>query len=139
MRGVNRQRRNKKTSTRLLITLAGLAGVAVIAIGGGVIAGGSADEGAAVSFRITSPVPGGSTGSPVPFRVELSGATLGLPTDGLDHLHISVDGGQTLAVYESPEPALNLAAGKHTLIAEVAGPDHRPLTAPQSVSFVVRP
>lgn len=110
----------------------------LLAIGGAILTQSSGNQASEASFLITSPASEATVSSPVPWSVRLSGAQLGSPTDGLDHLHIAVDGGQTLAIYESPVPPLKLPPGRHVLMVELAGPDHRSLTATQSVSFVVR-
>lgn len=93
----------------------------------------------AVSFLIASPTAAASVRSPVAINVTLHGATLGRPEDGLDHLHIAVDGGEAIPVYAAPIPPLQLAPGRHTLAVEVAGPDHRPLTSTKTVTFTVLP
>jgi len=93
----------------------------------------------AASFQIESPTAAANIRSPVAIKVALHGATLGKPVDGLDHLHISVDGGEAIPVYAAPIPPLQLAPGRHTLTMDVAGPDHRPLTATKTVTFTVMP
>lgn len=139
MKGANLRGGTKKHHVRLLFLWGGIALLAVVAIGAAIVARSSGSEPSAISFQIASPASDTSVSSPVPLNVVLQGAKLGLPTDGLDHLHIAVDGGQTLAIYETPEPSLTLPPGQHTLIVEVAGPDHQALSAAQSVTFVVRP
>lgn len=111
----------------------------IVAIGGARLAQSSGSQATAASFLITSPASGATVSSPVPWAVKLQSAQIGSPTDGLDHLHISVDGGETLAVYETPVPPLRLSPGRHTVMVELAGPDHRALTTTQSVSFIVKP
>ena len=93
----------------------------------------------APSFQIESPSAGASVDSPVAIQVLLHGATIGRPEDGLDHLHIAVDHGEAIPIYLMPVAPLKLAPGPHTLAVELAGPDHQPLTAPQVVSFTVKP
>lgn len=112
--------------------------VILVAIGGAMLTQSSGNQASEASFLITSPASEATVNSPVTWDVRLQGAQLGSPTDGLDHLHIAVDGGQTLAIYEVPVPPLELPPGQHTLMVELAGPDHRSLTATQSVTFVVR-
>lgn len=111
MKGANLRGGHKKGHAKLLFLWGGPAIVAVAAIVASVLAGNSTGETSAVSFRIASPTSEASVSSPVPLSVVLEGAKLGLPTDGLDHLHIAVDGGQTLAIYETPEPSLTLPPG----------------------------
>lgn len=139
MRGAKGSRNSRKGRVGAGFLWGGITLVAVMAIGAAVFVQNSGNEASAMSFRIASPTSEASVSSPVPLSVVLHGAKIGLPTDGLDHLHIAVDGGQTLAIYETPEPSLTLPPGRHTLLVEVAGPDHQALTAAQSVTFVVRP
>ena len=104
------------------------------------LAAGSANSATpAASFQIESPTATTSVRSPVAVKILVHGATIGSPEDGLDHLHIAVDHGDVLPVYKMPVTPLKLAPGKHTLEVELAGPDHQPLTAPQIVSFTVKP
>lgn len=121
----------------LLIRIA--AGVAILAVVGAVIAtqaGNGSDPAAA--FTINAPTDGATVSSPVTLDVTLqAGSRLGSPSDGLDHLHLSLDGGQPLAEYSSSRLPLQIPPGRHTLTVELAGPDHGPLSAPQSVSFTV--
>ncbi len=142
MKGARSSRSLRRSPSRARLRWGGaiLVGiVAIVAIGGAMLAQGSGNQPSAVSFLITSPASEATVSSPVPLGVKLRGAQLGSPTDGLDHLHIAVDGGQTVAIYESPVPSLRLPPGRHTLMVELAGPDHRALTATQPVTFVVRP
>ncbi|MEO7066457.1 MAG: hypothetical protein ABI114_06085 [Rhodanobacter sp.] len=91
------------------------------------------------SFQIESPTATVSVRSPVAVKIAVHGATIGMPEDGLDHLHIAVDHGDVVPVYSMPVPPMKLAPGPHTLEVDLAGPDHRPLTAPQIVTFTVKP
>ena len=93
----------------------------------------------AASFQIESPTATTSVRSPVALKILLHGASIGRPEDGLDHLHIAVDHGEAVPVYKMPVAALKLAPGQHTLEVELAGPNHQPLSAPQSVTFTVKP
>lgn len=100
---------------------------------------GAANATPAASFQIESPTATTSVRSPVPVKILVNGGTIGSPEDGLDHLHISVDHGEVVPVYKMPVAPLKLAPGQHTLEVELAGPDHQPLTAPQMVTFTVKP
>lgn len=93
----------------------------------------------AASFQIEAPTAAATVRSPVSVKILVRGATIGSPEDGLDHLHIAVDHGEVVPVYKMPLAPLKLAPGQHTLEVDLAGPDHRPLTAPQSVTFTVKP
>ncbi|TAL72242.1 MAG: hypothetical protein EPN56_02975 [Rhodanobacter sp.] len=90
------------------------------------------------SFAITAPAAGATVSSPVAIVVAVQNAKIGKPTDGLDHLHVSVDGGPAMAVYQPGPVDLSLPAGKHTVEVELAGPTHAALLPPKSVTFTVR-
>ncbi|MGB3424242.1 MAG: hypothetical protein WBF84_11695 [Castellaniella sp.] len=90
------------------------------------------------AFAIQSPVQGAIVNSPVILQVEVQGAKIGQPIEGLDHLHLSVDGGSEIAIYRNGLLRLPLTPGKHTLFVELAGPTHEGLLPPESVTFTVR-
>ena len=71
-------------------------------------------------------------------RIAVAGAKIGQPSDGLDHLHVKVDDGQLQAIYYPSAPTVLLSSGQHTIVVDLAGPDHRSLTPPQFVTFLVR-
>jgi len=115
------------------------AGGAILAIVGAAIAiqaGGGADD-PGVAFTINAPTDGATVSSPVTLDVALHGSQLGSPGDGLDHLHLSLDGGQPIAEYSSSRLPLQIPSGRHTLTVELAGPDHAPLLPDRSVTFTV--
>lgn len=105
---------------------------------GGVALSGAAVAAELPTFAITAPAAGAVVGSPVSVVVDVKGARIGKPTDGLDHLHISVDGGPVIAVYKNGPISLPMPAGKHTVAVELAGPTHQPLEPPKSVAFSVK-
>lgn len=114
------------------------AGVTTLAVAGALIAvraGSGSDPGA--TLTINAPRDGATVTSPVTLDVALHGAKLGAPGDGLDHLHLSLDGGQPIADYDSSRLPLQITPGRHTLTIELAGPDHAPLLPQQSVTFTV--
>ncbi|MBB6085492.1 hypothetical protein [Castellaniella defragrans] len=90
------------------------------------------------SFVIQSPAQGAVVNSPVILQIDVQGATIGQPIEGLDHLHLSVDGGSEVAIYRNGLLRLPLAPGKHTIFVELAGPTHEGLLPPKSVAFTVR-
>ena len=92
----------------------------------------------APSFTITAPAADATVTSPVSVVVEVQGAQIGRPADGLDHLHISVDGGPTRSIYQNEPQVLTLEPGQHTVSMELAGPNHKPLLPPKSVTFTVK-
>ncbi|MEO6976260.1 MAG: hypothetical protein ABI144_10385 [Gallionella sp.] len=102
------------------------------------VAGSQAQAATAPSFSIVSPQAGTTVASPVTLEIGVQGAQIGRPVDGLDHLHISVDGGPELALYQNRRVAVPLPAGRHTLQVELAGPTHQALLPPKSVTFTVR-
>lgn len=117
----------------------GIAVVAAFALGGAVLNGAFRQAAPGTSFSIASPAAGSTMSGPFDLKVTLAGTTLGTPSDGLDHLHVSLDGGQPLALYDKPELTLPpLSAGDHTIVVELAGPSHQAILPAQSVSFVVR-
>ncbi len=89
-------------------------------------------------FAILSPAQGAVINSPAILQIEVKDARIGQPIEGLDHLHLSVDGGSEIAVYQNGLMRLPLDPGKHTLLVELAGPTHEGLLPPKSVSFTVR-
>lgn len=91
-----------------------------------------------VSFAIASPANGASVTSPVTLDISVNGAQIGYPYTGKDHLHVSIDGGPTEAVYKNRPLTLNLAPGHHTVGVELAGPNHAALMLPKYVQFTVR-
>lgn len=113
-------------------------GAAMLAIGGAVIAlrAGSGGD-TSVTFTINAPTDGAIVTSPVTLDVALRGARLGSPTDGRDHLHLSLDGSLPIAEYISRRLPLQIPAGQHTLTIELAGPDHAPLLPERTVTFTV--
>ena len=113
-------------------------GAAMLAVGGVLIAlrdGGGSDTG--VTFTINAPTDGASVTSPVTLDLALRGARLGSPTEGRDHLHLSLDGGPPIAEYTSTRLPLQIPSGHHTLTIELAGPDHTPLLPERTVTFTV--
>lgn len=89
-------------------------------------------------FAIVSPAAGAVVHDPVTLVVKVDGAEIGKPIDGLDHLHVSIDGGPVMAVYKNQPMKFNLSDGRHTIAVELAGPTHRPLLPPKSVDFSVK-
>ena len=128
-------RKSPVSALACLISAAALA----LAISTPALAKDSSTATPAASFRIESPTATASVRSPVAVKILVHGATIGSPEDGLDHLHIAVDHGDVVPVYKMPLTPLKLAPGKHVLEVELAGPDHQPLTAPQTVTFTVTP
>ena len=92
----------------------------------------------AASFVIASPMAGTTVSSPVQLRIAVTGAKIGHPSDGLDHLHVEVDDGEVQAIYDRSTLTVPLSRGQHTIIVDLAGPDHQSLTPPQLVTFFVR-
>ena len=130
-----------QSKTKLVRTLACLGSAIALAlvIGAPALAKDAGSATPAPSFQIESPTSAASVASPVSVAILVHDASIGRPEDGLDHLHISVDHGDAVPVYKMPVAPLKLAPGQHTLEVELAGPDHQPLTAPQVVTFTVKP
>lgn len=91
----------------------------------------------AVNFEIAAPVAGSVVSNPVQLDVTLTQAEIGLPSMGLDHLHVAVDGGKEQAIYQPGVITLQLPPGEHTLSVELAGPNHRALLPAKQVTFTV--
>ena len=130
---------HSKTKLTRTLTCLGSAIAFALVVATPVLAKDAASATPAPSFQIQSPTAATSVRSPVPVKILVHGATIGSPEDGLDHLHIAVDHGDVVPVYKMPVAPLQLAPGQHTLEVELAGPDHQPLTAPQTVTFTVKP
>ncbi len=90
------------------------------------------------SFTIVSPTDGAAVTSPVSIVVDVQGGKIGKPTDGLDHLHVGVDGGQKRSIYVPGPVELELAPGAHTVQVELAGPNHRAYGPEKSISITVK-
>mgnify|MGYP003382662160 FL=1 len=84
----------------------------------------------AASFAIASPISGSTVDSPMQLRIAVAGAKIGKPRDGLDNLHVKVDDGEVQAIYYPSAPTVLLSTGQHTIIVDLAGPDHQSLTPP---------
>lgn len=98
----------------------------------------AADVPTPASFTIISPARGATVGSPVQLAVAVKGSALGSPTAGLDHLHVSIDGGPALALYKNHALSVPLKPGKHVIGVDLAGPTHEPMLPAQYVAFTVR-
>lgn len=90
------------------------------------------------SFEIVSPQAGSTVSSPVQLKVAVSGAKIGKPTSGNDHLHVKVDDGKPTPVYNSDPMTLSLKPGQHTISVELAEPTHQPIGSWKTVKFTVR-
>lgn len=97
----------------------------------------AAEQGRSVAFDIVAPAEGATVKRPVQLELSLSGAEVGRPADGLDHVHVAVDGGRARSIYQPGPIPLDLAPGKHTVMVEIAGPNHRALLPAKHVSFTV--
>lgn len=101
-------------------------------------AAGAAMAAEAPTFTIVSPTDGATVSSPVSVMVEVKGGTIGRPADGLDHLHIAIDGGQETPIYQPGPIILTLDPGEHSLSMDIAGPTHRPYGPPTQIHFTVQ-
>ena len=131
--------RDKASSGRRTPIRVGAAAALLIGVGAAVVLLPRDHTPARVSFSVVAPAEGAVVGSPVRLDVALRGATIGTPTSGRDHLHIWVDGAGPVADYTGSDTTLPLPPGPHTLIVQLAGPDHAPLLPDASVRFAVRP
>lgn len=90
------------------------------------------------TFEIVSPKADSTVTDPVKLDIAVQGVAIGTPSTGDDHLHVSIDGGPTQAVYHNRVFDLKLPPGKHTIGVELAYPTHAPVMAPKFVTFTVR-
>lgn|SRR5690625_3934464 len=88
-------------------------------------------------FEIMFPEEGATVSSPVALEVSVSGADIGRPSAGLNHIHVAVDDGKARSIYETGPISLDLEPGEHTVMVEIAGPNHRALLPPKHVTFTV--
>jgi len=116
-------RRRSSPGRRVAIRL----GVAVVLVAAAIIGvqavRGSQNPAVDVAVAIDSPAAGATVTNPVRFAFTVTGATLGAPEKGLDHLHLSLDGGPELGLYEDTVTS-PLPAGRHTLTVELADAAH---------------
>ena len=130
---------NSRTKLARILTCLGSAVAFALVVATPALAKDAGSATPAPSFQIESPTAAASVRSPVAVKILVHGATIGSPEDGLDHLHIAVDHGDVVPVYKMPVAPLKLAPGQHTLEVQLAGPDHQPITPPQTVTFTVKP
>lgn len=128
--------RKRSRRNRLLLRVAGIVAAAAV-IGGVVLLRAGHQAAAATGFQIVSPAAGATVSSPVQVRVALRGARLGTPSTGLDHLHVSIDGGEPVALYQMPELSVPLAPGPHVIAVQLADASHEGILPVQTVSFRV--
>lgn len=103
------------------------------------LAAGLAMAQALPGFTITAPADGATVQNPVVLEVALQNSVIGRPIDGLDHLHISIDGGPEVAIYRGgPVTLPPLSRGSHTIAVELAGPSHRPLLPRKHITVTVQ-
>lgn len=114
------------------------AAVAAAVVAGVTIASSRRAAPAGASVSIVAPASGQVVRGPVPLSFDVNGMTLGSETSGADHLHLSVDGGPTRALYDT-QASMPLPAGQHTVAVELAGPDHQPVAGPAQTTFTVGP
>lgn len=89
-------------------------------------------------FSIVAPADGATVQNPVVLEVALQNSVIGRPIDGLDHLHISIDGGPEVAIYRGGPISLPpLSRGSHRIEVELAGPSHRALLPRKHIDITV--
>lgn len=89
------------------------------------------------TFTIVSPQAGSTVTDPVKLDIAVTGAEIGMPSSGNDHLHVKIDGGEVQAVYKNRVLSLQLPPGKHTIGVDLAYPTHEPVAPWKFVSFTV--
>ncbi|TAM78180.1 hypothetical protein EPN44_01435 [bacterium] len=130
--GVRKQHRRWATMFRIGAALLLAAGLLVVVQ----LVRQSQQQPAGLSLSVESPASGGMVSNPVRFAFKVGGARLGAPEQGLDHLHISLDGGPEVGVYQDAFSA-PLPAGQHTVVAELADALHDSLGVSARVTFTV--
>lgn len=120
---------------RLATVAVGL--VAALMLAAASVPGIAAADQTSPSFQILSPANGSTVSDPVKLSIAVHGAKIGLPSSGDDHLHISIDGGEPIAMYRLRDVDLNLPAGPHTIAVELAWPTHMPIGPWQKTTFTV--
>lgn len=90
------------------------------------------------TFTIVSPKAGSTVADPVKLDIAVTGAEIGTPSSGDDHLHVMVDGGEVQAVYKNRVLTLQLPPGKHTIGVDLAYASHEPVAPWKFVEFTVR-
>lgn len=123
--------RGRRRGVRLI---AGLAAGALLACGLPV----TVASAATAAFTIVSPKAGSTVSDPVKLEIAVTGAEIGQPSSGNDHLHVMVDGGEVQAVYKNQVFSLQLPPGKHSIGVDLAYATHQPVSAWKFVDFTVK-
>ncbi len=93
-----------------------------------------------VALSIASPADGATVdaSAPVPFEIEIEGATLAAESNDEDagHLHVYVDG-SVVDMPSSLDPEVDLAPGEHEVEVEYVDSEHRALDPPVTDSIEV--
>lgn len=132
MKSVAALRQQPSTSLRHL-PLVGIAITAIFAC-----AAPAAALAATPTFTIVSPQAGSTVTDPVKLAITVTGAAIGTPSSGDDHLHVTVDGGEVQAVYKNRVMSLQLPPGKHRIGVDLAYASHEPVAPWKFVEFTVR-
>jgi hypothetical protein len=111
---------------RARIPLPALLGTAALIVAGCASSNsGSGGAGAAAAtVAFASPMADARVSSPVDVSFTVKGAKIGRPETGDMHLHVHVDGSSDYAILYATHGQVTVPAGKHTLKAVLAQPNH---------------
>lgn len=131
--GQRRGRTPRRTAALRIVAAAALAVGALIVVQ---LVRQSNTESAGVTVSVRAPASDATVSNPVRFAFTVQGGRLGTPEQGLDHLHVSLDGGQAVGVYQNSFTS-SLPPGRHTLVVELADAAHDSLGATARTTFTV--
>jgi hypothetical protein len=127
-----------RPSPRALLPAAGLLAALVLALAGCQSSSGGQGGGAGGQrLAFTSPAAGARVHSPVRVRLQVSGAEIGRPESGRMHLHVHVDGASQYTILYATSGMVAVPAGRHTLRAVLAQPNHSETSVSASLQVVV--
>ena len=136
-----------------MTTRALLIGIALVVVTGACGSGGGSGTAkgrpsTSARLEIVAPTPGAVTGTTVPLKFNLIGATI-LPPQQVTgplrgdqgHIHVRLDGNLVNMAYTAETTLPNLTAGTHTIQAEFVAVDHQAFKNPvvAAVMFEVKP
>jgi hypothetical protein len=121
-----------QSSRRLLLPAATLLAAIALALAGcqspsttgSQSGGGQSASGDGQTLSFATPAAGAQVTSPVKFSVNVSGAEIGKPETGKLHLHVYVDNSSKYQIVYATQGQVDLPAGRHTLKAVLAQPNH---------------
>lgn len=131
--GVRPGGRSRRTAALRIVAAAAVAAGALVVVQ---LVRQSNTESAGVTVSVQAPATDATVSNPVLFEFAVQGGRLGTPEQGLDHLHVSLDGAQAVGVYQRSFTS-SLEPGRHTLVVELADASHASLGATARTTFTV--